>query len=144
MSLLLPTFRATRRVEFRDTDAAQIAHFSVFFHYMEEVEHEFLRSLGLSVLIQHEQGPLSWPRVAASCQYRGAVRFEDVLDIELTVARVGEKSVTYTFRFTHQGRDVAEGQITSVCCRMHPLAEPEAIPMPPAIAARLREGAGRP
>ena len=40
----MPTFRTTRRVEFRDTDAAGIVHFSAFFFYMESVEHEFLRS----------------------------------------------------------------------------------------------------
>ncbi|MEX0714760.1 MAG: acyl-CoA thioesterase, partial [Pirellulales bacterium] len=76
-------FRATRRVEFRDTDAAGIAHFSCFFHYMEEVEHAFLRQLGLSVVMSDDQGTMSWPRVAATCQYQGAVRFEDVLDIAL-------------------------------------------------------------
>ena len=42
-------FKTERRVEFRDTDAAGIVHFSVFFAYMEQAEHEFLRSLGLSV-----------------------------------------------------------------------------------------------
>ena len=36
-------YRTTRRVEFRDTDAAGIVHFSAFFFYMESVEHEFLR-----------------------------------------------------------------------------------------------------
>ena len=40
---------STRRVEFADTDAAGIAHFSAFFAWMEETEHEFLRSRGLSV-----------------------------------------------------------------------------------------------
>ena len=42
-------YRTCRRVEFRDTDAAGIMHFSTYFTYMEEVEHEFLRSLGTSV-----------------------------------------------------------------------------------------------
>ena len=42
-------FIMRRRVEFRDTDAAGIAHFSVFFPWMEQAEHEVLRQLGLSV-----------------------------------------------------------------------------------------------
>ncbi|MGH7136375.1 MAG: acyl-CoA thioesterase, partial [Pirellulales bacterium] len=112
------TFRSRRRVAFRDTDAAQIAHFSVFFNYMEEVEHEYLRSLGLSVVFRDSAGTLSWPRVSAQCDYEGAVRFEDVLDIELAVERVGEKSVTYRFTFLHDGRPVAAGRLTAVCCRM--------------------------
>ena len=42
-------FKTRRRVEFRDTDMAGIVHFSVFFAYMEQAEHELLRSLGLGV-----------------------------------------------------------------------------------------------
>ena len=42
-------FRCRQRVEFADTDMAGIVHFSNFFRYMERAEHEFLRSLGLSV-----------------------------------------------------------------------------------------------
>jgi 4-hydroxybenzoyl-CoA thioesterase/acyl-CoA thioester hydrolase len=129
-------FRSQRRVEFRDTDAAGIAHFSTFFTYMEEVEHEYLRSLGLSVVMRDAAGVLSWPRVAAQCDYQGAVRFEDVLDIELSVERVGEKSVTYHFVFRHDGRQVADGRLTAVCCRIEHGA-PRSVPIPEEIAGRL-------
>ena len=111
-------FRTTRRIEFRDTDAAGIAHFSSFFVAMEQVEHEFLRSLGLSVLSSDESGQVSWPRVAAQCDYSGAARFEEVLDAQLTLDHLGTKSITYRVRFTHLGRPVAEGTITAVCCRL--------------------------
>ena len=43
-------FRCRRIVEFRDTDAAGIAHFSAFFFWMESTEHEFLRELGVRVV----------------------------------------------------------------------------------------------
>ena len=46
------TFSTKRRVELRDTDAAGIAHFSAYFRYMEQSEHEFLRHVGLSVILQ--------------------------------------------------------------------------------------------
>jgi 4-hydroxybenzoyl-CoA thioesterase/acyl-CoA thioester hydrolase len=130
-------FHTTRRVEFRDTDAAGIIHFSAFFHYMEEVEHEFLRSRGLSVLARDEEGVVSWPRVATSCQFRGAVRFEDVLDVELRLTRIGAKSLTYAFRFTHAGRDIADGEMTAVCCRMREGLPPSSIAIPPETLARL-------
>ncbi|HEV3418086.1 MAG TPA: thioesterase family protein [Pirellulales bacterium] len=135
-------FRTTRRVEFRDTDAAGIAHFSAFFFYMESVEHEFLRHLGLSVLGEDESGPVSWPRVSASCDYQSAVRFEDVLEIELHIARLGTKSVTYEFVFKCEGRPVATGKTVAVCCRFPPGAAPESIPIPPMIIAKLQSFAG--
>ena len=131
------SFHTSRRVEFHDTDAAGIMHFAKFFHFMEEAEHEYLRHLGLSVLMHDEQGPISWPRVNVQCDYRSAVRFEDVVDIAVQITRRGEKSLTYGFTFTHDGRRVAEGQITAVCCRLQAHAPPLSIPIPDWIAAKL-------
>jgi 4-hydroxybenzoyl-CoA thioesterase/acyl-CoA thioester hydrolase len=130
-------FTTTRRVEFRDTDAAGIAHFSVFFVYMEQAEHELFRHLGLSVLLNDDQGEVSWPRVSASCDYREPAQFEEVLDIEVTVQRLGRKSVTYGFRFTRAGREIATGSTTAVCCRMRPGQSPEPITIPSLIAKKL-------
>lgn len=135
----MSTYRTQRRVEFRDTDAAGIAHFTAFFSYMEEVEHEFLRSVCLSVISRDAAGVLSWPRVSAQCDYCGAVRFEDLLDIELSLDRIGEKSVTYGFRFQHNGRQVAEGRLTAVCCRMEPDG-PRSVPIPADVVAKLQGG----
>jgi acyl-CoA thioester hydrolase len=136
-------FRTTRRVEFSDTDAAGIAHFSAFFRYMEQAEHELLRSLGLSVHSRDADGPISWPRVRAACDYRSAARFEDVLEIDVRIARLGEKSVTYACRFSRGGQDIAAGEITSVCCRLAEHQPPQAIAIPPSIREKLAAlGAG--
>jgi acyl-CoA thioester hydrolase len=129
-----------RRVEFVETDAAGIVHFSAFFVYMEQAEHQLLRHLGLGVFLRDEQGDISWPRVSASCDFRGPARFEDEISIEVAVERVGEKSVTYVHRLTCDGRDIANGRMTAVCCRVHHGGLPEPIPIPPQIAAILRGG----
>lgn len=140
-------FHTQRRVEFRQTDAAGIAHFSAFLGYAEEAEHEFLRSLGLSVLMRDEQGALSWPRVSVRADFQGAVRFEDELDIAVSVARLGTKSVTYQFQFTHGDRPVATAETTAVCCRMSPAGPPQSIAIPEWVAEKLRphvtSGAGQ-
>lgn len=135
----MSTFTTTRRVEFRDTDAAGIMHFGAFFPLMESVEHEFLRSLGLSVLFQDAQGPVSWPRVRAECDYRSAARFEDVLTVALEIARLGEKSVTYQFDIRQGDRLVAEGRIAAVCCRLADDGSLQSIPIPIDIADKLRQ-----
>ncbi|MGC4007020.1 MAG: thioesterase family protein [Pirellulales bacterium] len=135
----MPVFKAVRRVEFAMTDAAGIMHFAAFFPMLESVEHEFLRSLGLSVIVRDRQGTISWPRVAAQCDYRGAVRFEDVLDIELSLTRLGTKSVTYEFAVTHAEREVAVGRITAVCCRLQNDAPPVGMPIPADWVAKFRD-----
>jgi 4-hydroxybenzoyl-CoA thioesterase/acyl-CoA thioester hydrolase len=132
-------YKTTRRVEFRDTDAAGMAHFSVFFVWMEQAEHELLRHLGLTVHMADEQGTISFPRVATRCDYQRAVRFEDVLDIEVTIVRLGKKSVTYECTFTNDGRAVASGQTTTVCCRFQSDGTPKSIPIPAWIAEKLAQ-----
>jgi len=131
-------FVTTRRVEFSDTDAAGIVHFVAFFRMMEQAEHELLRSIGLSVVMHDADGKISWPRVAAHGEYQAAARFEDVLEIEVRIARLGEKSVTYAHRFSRDGQQIASGEITSVCCRIQPQAAPQSIAIPALIADKLR------
>jgi 4-hydroxybenzoyl-CoA thioesterase/acyl-CoA thioester hydrolase len=134
----MTAFQTTRRVEFRETDMAGIVHFSAFFHYMEEAEHAMLRHLGTSVMAKEAEGVLTWPRVSATCDYRSPVRFEDVLDVEVTIGRLGTKSVTYAFQFSHRGEAIAAGTITAVCCRILPQQAPFSVPIPASLLAQLR------
>jgi 4-hydroxybenzoyl-CoA thioesterase/acyl-CoA thioester hydrolase len=134
-------FKTQRRVEFRDTDAARMAHFSVFFVYMEQAEHDLWRHLGLSVMLDDNQGPISFPRVGARCDYQSAVKFEDVVDIEVAIVRLGEKSITYEFNFSNNGRAVASGQTTTVCCRLDGDGTPKSIPIPAGITEKLKTAA---
>jgi acyl-CoA thioester hydrolase len=133
----MKTFRTSRIVEFSETDMAGIVHFANFFRYMESAECAFLRSLGLGVKIDWEGQALGFPRVAATCDYLSPARFEDVLDVELTIQRIGEKSVTYGFEFARGGAPIARGQVTSVCCRAHGEHQLESIAIPASYRARL-------
>jgi 4-hydroxybenzoyl-CoA thioesterase/acyl-CoA thioester hydrolase len=109
----------------------------VFFNFMEEAEHEFLRRRGLSVMMHDEAGAISWPRVAAKCDFASAVRFEDELTIEVSIGRLGTKSVTYVFTMLCGERLVARGEITAVCCRVSSAGPPIGIPIPGTIREKL-------
>src|ERR1051325_8722118 len=130
-------FRVNRLVEFADTDMAGIMHFSAFFRFMEAAEHALLRSLGLSVYSTINGDVVTFPRVAASCEYRSPARCEEELAIDVTVERVGTKSVTYAFAFSHSGRELATGRMTSVCCRVPHEGSPVSIAIPTEVAAKL-------
>lgn len=131
-------FKTQRRVEFRDTDMAGIVHFSNFFLYMEQAEHAFLRSLGLSVVGQFNDEKISWPRVNAHCNYRNSVRFEELIDIQVRVTRIGTKSISYGFDFQRDAIPIAEGSVTVVSCVIVPDEKPKAVPVPPAFIDRLQ------
>jgi len=135
-------FLVTRRVEFRDTDAAGIVHFSAFFPMMESAEHAFLRSVGLSVMQPTADGShLTWPRVATQCDYQSAARFEEMLEIAVSVEHLGNKSVRYRFEFTCENRAVATGTITAVCCLLE-AGRLESVAIPDAVREQLAPLAG--
>ncbi len=132
-------FRVERRVAFSDTDAAGIAHFSSYYVYMEDVEHEFLRAVGLGVDVPQGEWRLGFPRLAARCEFRRPLRFEDVVAIELRVQRIGRKSLTYQFLFSRDGEEVARGEVSTSCCRCYPDGRIESTPVPNSFRDRIAE-----
>ncbi len=132
-------FRTTRLVEFHDTDMAGIMHFASFFQYMESAEHELIRTAGFSVHQKLDGATLSFPRVAASCEYHSPALSEDVLDIAVSLTRIGTKSLHYHFDFSDAGRQVATGQITSVCCRIEPGKPLVSVSLPAEIKEKLEQ-----
>ncbi len=93
LPLLPGAFHYPRRVQFAETDVAGIAHFSGYFRYMEEAEHALWRAAGLSVVAYD----LHWPRVAAYCEYRQPLRFEDEIDVKVR-AGFGRRRIQYRLR----------------------------------------------
>ena len=132
-------FRTRRRVEFSDTDTAGIVHFTRFFAYMESAEHEFLRSLGTSVIAEHDGKKIGWPRVSATCDYRAPAYFEDELDIRLEVIRKGNRSLTYGYTFTREDTMIAEGQIVTACCLVELGEKMRAVELPKMFQKQIED-----
>lgn len=134
------TFTYARRVSFAETDLAGVMHFSNYYRLMEETEHAFLRSIGLKVIHEEGERTISWPRVATSCEYFAPAHFDDELTLSLVLANVGDRSVTYEIEFRRDGKRIALGRSTAVCCEM---AEGNFRPtsVPADIRSKLEAGA---
>ena len=131
-------FSHKRRVEFSETDSAGIAHFSSFMIYMEQAEHAFLRHLGLGVFADQGNGwHLSWPRVHVECDYKGSAKFEDELDIQVSVLKLGRKSLTYQFAFHKEGQQIGLGKTVAVCCRVKQGEPLESVAIPTSFSDAL-------
>jgi YbgC/YbaW family acyl-CoA thioester hydrolase len=130
-------FHTTHRVEFHETDMAGIVHFSNFFRYMEEAEVAFLRSRGLHV--SWHDGPVRYgfPRVSASCDFFKPARFEEEIDVLVTVEQVGTKSVSYSHEFRRGADVLARGKITAVYVRVGEDHKLHAAEIPPEIRSKL-------
>lgn len=113
-------FHTTRRVEFCETDMAGIVHFANFYIYMEQAEHDLFRELGMQMINRQPDGSvISWPRVSASCSFSAPARYDDVLDVSVTVNRIGLKSVIFGIEFHRGETRIAHGQLKTVCCHFN-------------------------
>jgi YbgC/YbaW family acyl-CoA thioester hydrolase len=134
-------FKATRRVEFSDTDMAGIMHYANFFRFMETAEHGFFRSLGFSIVMGKVDPPLGWPRVHAQCDFTAPLYFEDEVEIHLLVSAKRSKSLSYVFKFIklHGARplEVARGGLTVVCVS-HRGGKMTACTIPKAVADKIQ------
>src|SRR5215207_368024 len=99
--------RLSRRVQFSETDAAGIVHFSNFFRYFEDAEHALWREAGLC--IHEKESAIGWPRVAASCAYHRPLRFEQEFDVTVRVSELTARTITYAGEITRDGQRIASG-----------------------------------
>ncbi|MGI8601513.1 MAG: acyl-CoA thioesterase [Verrucomicrobiales bacterium] len=141
-------FSYRRRILFHETDLAGIVHFSNFFKYMEEAEHAFVRSLGLSIHPPkelREPQRRGWPRVSASCDFKAPLFFEEEIEVVLVVAEVGQRSIRYRFDFWKNPDAGASGRILAaagdlVVVRVaadQTTGVIEAVPIPPEFREKI-------
>lgn len=130
-------FRYQRRVTFAETDMAGVMHFSNYYRWLEEIEHAWWRSLGMSVCTHDGLQSVSWPRVKTTCEYIRPARFEDVLDLSLRVTRVGGKSLEYEVDFARAAEPIARGTTVAVCCQIERGGVFRSIEIPADIRAKL-------
>ena len=125
-----------RRVQFYETDAAGIVHFSWFYRYMEEAEHALWRAAGLS--IAPHDAEVGFPRVSASFDFRRPLYFEDEFEVTIVVDEIGEKTIRYSATVTRGTTNIATGSLTVACVRSAPGEPMRATPIPRDIADRFR------
>jgi acyl-CoA thioester hydrolase len=107
----LPATSTRVRVPFHDVDSTGRIHFTAMLRYMEMAEHELRRSLGFPQATSFTG--IALPRVHVSCDYRGAIRYDDVLEIEARVERVGRSSWTVAFT-ARLVRDAQKGELAEM------------------------------
>ena len=133
-------FTHQRQVEFAETDMAGIVHFANFFRWMEAAEHAFLRSLGHSVHTSEGGHATGWPRLKVSCDYSKPLRFEERVEVVLSVAEVRTRSVRYAFtiRRAADGEVAARGETVAVHAQLDPAGgRLAAAPIPDNLRAQL-------
>ena len=125
------------RVPFVDVDSSDRIHYTAVMRYWEVAEHALMRSLGLPYATTRRE--VAFPRVHVSADFKGGIRFDDELEVEARIARVGSTSWTVAFSARHADAGanapmLAEGRMTIVA--MDPASE-RPMPLPPELRAAL-------
>ena len=133
------TFLHRRRIEFADTDAAGVAHFSRLLVMVEEAEHAFFRSLKIPIL----NDETAWPVVSLDINYLSKCKFGDELTIEIHPLKLGNCSFTYTFQGTckKDGKSVDVFKGTMTKCHIDP-RQGLSVTIPDAIRHSILENLG--
>ncbi|HEY5936096.1 MAG TPA: thioesterase family protein [Kofleriaceae bacterium] len=125
-------------VRFADVDHAGIVYYPRFFHLFHLAFEELWRARigprAYSELIDRDR--VGFPAVRAECDFKLPLRFGDTAEIEVTIPRLGAKSITFRYRvFRSEPRALcAEG---TVICAVVDLARFVAIAVPERVVAML-------
>jgi YbgC/YbaW family acyl-CoA thioester hydrolase len=125
----------TRRVQFHETDAAGLVHFSAFFHYMEEAEHALWREAGLSIFLPGAD--YGWPRLSTSFEYYRPLRFEDEFLDTIRIVAMDRSTIRYECLLSKGDEKIAKGALTIICVSKRANEPMKTISIPAEIAARL-------
>jgi acyl-CoA thioester hydrolase len=128
---LPPSVVVHRKVEWVDTDAAGHHHHGAVLRWVEAAEAVLLQRRGVTDLF----GRI--PRVHYEVDYRSRLWFGQEVQVELTVAQVGEKSVRYEFVVRSGEVVAATGNLVIVLAAPD---APTAAPWPDAVREALTRG----
>ena len=136
-----PLFTQQRAVEFHETDAAGLVHFTNLFRWMEAAELAFLHERDVPVLAADAVRSTGWPRAAVSAEFLAPLRFGDQVETRLWVRKIGTSSIAYRleiWRMNGRGGPqlAAKGEVTTVhLARLK--GKLRAAPLPASIRKKL-------
>jgi 4-hydroxybenzoyl-CoA thioesterase len=87
------------KVRFGDIDHAGIAYYPNLYHYCHVAFEDFFEDrIGVPYPRLIEDEKIGFPTVRVESYFRRPIKYGDVLEIEVSVTRVGESSATFEFR----------------------------------------------
>ena len=140
----MTAFTYATPVRFADVDHAGIVYYPRFFHFFHLAFEELWRARigprAYSDLLDKDR--VGFPAVRAECAFQAPLRFGDTAEIEVTVSRLGGKSITFRYRVFKAADDGRERSLAaegSVICAVVDLAAFVAITVPERVVTLLQD-----
>lgn len=123
-------FTWTIRVYYEDTDTGGIVYYSNYLKFFERARTEWLRKAGFEQRALLQEHGLQFVVAQIECDFRQPARLDDVLEIDVRVARAGRVSIEFS-QTARRGADVLATARVRVGCidttRFAPAAMPAAM-----------------
>jgi 4-hydroxybenzoyl-CoA thioesterase len=133
-------FCYSQPVRFADIDHAGIVYYPRFFNYFhiafEELWRQRIGPAAYSKIIDDDR--VGFPAVRAECEFKAPLKFGDTAEIEVTVPRLGTKSITFRYRI-FRGSDRALAAEGHVITAVVDLARFVAVPIPEQVTQMLAD-----
>ncbi len=99
------------RVRYQETDPMGFLHHACYFAYFEIGRTELLRASGGNYRQMEEEGMLVVV-VRAECRFHRPARYDDILRLRTTIARVTPAKIEHEYRLFRQEELLAIGNVT--------------------------------
>jgi acyl-CoA thioester hydrolase len=97
-------FSAQTRVGFSDTDAQGVVYYGRYMPYFDLARVEYHRHLDM---LRTEPSDMQFVMRAMTVEYHAPARFDDPIEVDVRVKRIGTSSVTYEFAAYLEGDTLA-------------------------------------
>jgi len=91
-------FKTQFRPGWGDVDEDRVLHSAVMWRYFKETEARFYRSLGAPRGDLLRNLDIWMPRVETACRFVEPIRYDQLLDMEMAVGDMSDKTITYIYR----------------------------------------------
>ncbi len=128
------------RVIYGDTDQMGVVYYANYLRFFEAGRNEFIRAKGLRYRDFEEAFGLRLPVAEASVSYKLPARYDDLLDVEVSLAEVRRASARFEYRLAREGVLLATGHTVHACVDLAGKLQR----LPPLLLERLAAGEAAP
>lgn len=130
-------FYHTMRVRYAEVDAQGVVFNAHYLTYFDVGHTEYMRATGIQYAADVERTGIDFHLVKSLVEYRQPIKFDQLIDVCVRVARIGNTSMTNLFEIHAHGEDdlLASGETVLVAAE---LATHTPVPVPDHFADQVR------
>jgi 4-hydroxybenzoyl-CoA thioesterase len=114
-------FKALLRVRFADVDYSGIVHYPYILRYFHYAFEDFFNEyLGVPYTHLLDVDRVGFPSVRVETDFRAPLKFGDLIEVEMGIGEIGERSATFLYWVRRQGDELvrAEGKVVVAAVEM--------------------------